>query len=115
MILEFVTANVSNSYLISHVKGKDSAIQQVIDEIHPVDAIINTHHARQNALIQILLDQVSNVLNIKSGETDKEHKFTLGVVHCMGRCALGPVMAVDGVYYSSPSLDELKKLLDSYE
>ena len=52
---------------------------------------------------------------IDPGETDKDGRFTLGTVHCMGCCALGPVMTIDGVYYSKPTLDELKKVFASYD
>jgi len=58
-----------------------------------------------------LLDKVMKVLKLRPGETDKEQKFTLTTVNCLGCCALGPVMVVDGIYHSNPSLKEIKKIV----
>jgi len=62
-----------------------------------------------------LLDKVMHVLKIKPGETDQEQRFTLTTVNCLGCCALGPVVVVDGNYYSRPSLEETKQIAASYE
>ena len=62
-----------------------------------------------------LLDRVETVLKIKPGETSKDQKFTLETVNCLGCCALGPVMVVDGDYHSNPpsqALDELVAACD---
>ena len=56
-----------------------------------------------------LLDKVMDILNVKPGETDKEQKFTLSTVNCLGCCALGPVMVVDGNYYGNPSTEQIKE------
>jgi NADH-quinone oxidoreductase subunit E len=60
-----------------------------------------------------LLDKVIDVLKIKPGETDIDQRFTLSTVNCLGCCALGPVMVVDGVYFSNPTLDEIKQIASS--
>jgi len=62
-----------------------------------------------------LLARVSAMLGIKPGETDSKQLFTLETVHCMGCCALGPVMQIDGRYYGSPSLKKLEKIISSFE
>lgn len=62
-----------------------------------------------------LLDRVMDVLKIKPGETDHEQRFTLTTVNCLGCCALGPVVVVDGNYYTRPSLKEIKQIAASYE
>jgi NADH-quinone oxidoreductase subunit E len=43
-----------------------------------------------------VLDSVQDLTGIKSGETDLDMKFSLETVNCLGCCALGPVMEVDG-------------------
>ena len=58
-----------------------------------------------------LLDKVTKALKLRPGETDEEQKFTLTTANCLGCCALGPVMVVDGVYYSNPSLKEITKIV----
>jgi NADH-quinone oxidoreductase subunit E len=37
-------------------------------------------------------------------------RFSLDTVNCLGCCALGPVMMIDGQYYSKPSKEELEQL-----
>jgi NADH-quinone oxidoreductase subunit E len=43
-----------------------------------------------------VLDKVQEVTGIVPGETDVELKFSLDTVSCLGVCALGPVMELDG-------------------
>jgi NADH-quinone oxidoreductase subunit E len=58
-----------------------------------------------------LLDRVEDALKIKPEETSKDQKFTLETVNCLGCCALGPVMVVDGEYHSNPSSKEIEELV----
>ncbi len=60
-----------------------------------------------------LMRRVSAILGIEPGETDPEQVFTLKAVHCLGCCALAPVIKVDEQYYGNPSMDDLKKIFDS--
>ena len=57
-----------------------------------------------------LLDNVMETLKIKPGETSRDLQFTLNTVNCLGCCALGPVMMVDGKYHSKPSTDKMKEI-----
>ncbi|MFH1531419.1 MAG: NAD(P)H-dependent oxidoreductase subunit E [Pseudomonadota bacterium] len=57
-----------------------------------------------------LLTQVSSAIGIAPGETDEERRFTLKAVHCMGCCALGPVLRVDQDHHSHPSNRTLRQL-----
>lgn len=54
---------------------------------------------------------VSEVLGLAPGETDPQLRYTLKEVHCLGCCALAPVLKVDDVYYTSPSLKQLKQIV----
>lgn len=60
-----------------------------------------------------LMQRVSAILGIEPGETDTELVFTLKAVHCLGCCALAPVIKVDEQYYGNPSMDDLKRIFDS--
>ncbi len=60
-----------------------------------------------------LLDNVSTVLRVEPGQTDADQKFTLTTVNCLGCCALGPVMLVDGQYYSKPGIKDIEKIAAS--
>jgi len=62
----------------------------------------------------ILLDRVSQKLNVGPNQTTKDQKFTLTTVNCLGCCALGPVLVIDESYYSNPSGAELDKIVNSY-
>jgi NADH-quinone oxidoreductase subunit E len=60
-----------------------------------------------------LLDRVSDLLKLKPGETSRDMRFTLNAVNCLGCCALGPVMVLDGKYYSKPTTEHLEKLVSA--
>ena len=61
-----------------------------------------------------VLDTVQDLIGIKPGETDLDLKFSLETVSCVGCCALGPVMVIDGEYHGkmapAKAGDVLKKL-----
>jgi NADH-quinone oxidoreductase subunit E len=54
-----------------------------------------------------LLNKVEDRLKIKPRQTSGDQQFTLNTVNCLGCCALGPVMMVDGKYHSNPSADKV--------
>jgi NADH-quinone oxidoreductase subunit E len=62
-----------------------------------------------------LLDQVVEILNIRPGETTPDMRFTLETVNCLGCCALGPVMVIDGKYYSTPSVKDIERVAALYD
>ncbi len=62
-----------------------------------------------------LLDKVIEKLKIKPGETSKDMRFSLHTVNCVGCCALGPVLVVDGKYYSKPSTTEIGQIVTTCE
>jgi len=62
-----------------------------------------------------LLDKVTETLKIKPGETSTDLQFSLDTVNCLGCCALGPVMVVDGEYYSKPTAKEIDQIFTAKE
>ena len=46
-----------------------------------------------------IVDVLCDELNIKPGGTTEDMNFTLETVNCLGCCAIGPVIVVDGEYY----------------
>jgi NADH-quinone oxidoreductase subunit E len=64
---------------------------------------------------QRVLDAVQEQIGIKPGETDVDLKFTLETVNCIGCCALGPVMVVDGEYHGNIAPAQLEDVLKNYE
>jgi NADH-quinone oxidoreductase subunit E len=51
-------------------------------------------------------------LGIKADQTTADNKFTLETVNCLGACALGPVVVIDGHYFSKVRRSKIKQLLD---
>ncbi len=60
-----------------------------------------------------ILDTVEKKLGIKSGETTIDGKFSLETVNCLGCCALGPVIEIDGQYFGKLNSANLEKALSS--
>jgi NADH:ubiquinone oxidoreductase subunit E len=46
-----------------------------------------------------VLKEVSKVLSVEPGETTLDRQFTLETVNCLGACALGPIMVIEGEYF----------------
>jgi NADH-quinone oxidoreductase subunit E len=62
-----------------------------------------------------LLDTVQDLIGISPGETDSDLKFSLDTVSCVGCCALGPVMVVDGEYHGKMAPAKAEDVLKNYE
>lgn len=62
-----------------------------------------------------VLDTVQDLTGIRPGETDLDLKFSLETVNCLGCCALGPVMEVDGKTHGKMSPAETADVLKNYE
>jgi NADH-quinone oxidoreductase subunit E len=62
-----------------------------------------------------LASSISALLGIKNGETDSRLLFTLKEVHCVGCCAVAPVVKIDDTYHGNPSLKQLGTIFRSVE
>ena len=62
-----------------------------------------------------LLDSVQDLIGIRPGETDLDLKFSLETVSCVGCCALGPVMVVDGEYHGKMAPAKSEEVLKNYD
>lgn len=62
-----------------------------------------------------ILDAIKDVIGIGPGETDLDLKFSLETVNCVGCCALGPVMIVDGQYYGKVAPSKTEAILKNYD
>jgi len=63
---------------------------------------------------QRILEEFERLLSVKSGMTTEDRKFTLETVNCLGACALGPIVVVDGEYHGSLNLARVSRLVDNY-
>jgi NADH-quinone oxidoreductase subunit E len=62
-----------------------------------------------------VLNTVQDLTGIKPGETDMDLKFSLETVNCLGCCALGPVIEIDGKIHGNVSTARTEDVLKSYE
>ena len=62
-----------------------------------------------------VLEEMERDLNVKPGETTKDLRFTLETVNCVGACALGPIIIVDGQYSGEMTTGKVKPLLNNYD
>jgi NADH-quinone oxidoreductase subunit E len=62
-----------------------------------------------------VLDKVEQALGVKAGETTSDQRFSLEKVNCLGCCALGPVMVIDGEAHGNLAVSEIDGILDTYQ
>jgi NADH-quinone oxidoreductase subunit E len=80
---------------------------------HLIDVCMGTAcHVRGAAKI---LDKVERELGISRGDTTDDQRYTLETVNCLGCCALGPVVVVDGEYHGRLLVSDVDKILESYD
>jgi NADH-quinone oxidoreductase subunit E len=62
-----------------------------------------------------ILEALERGLKVKAGETTKDLKATLETVNCVGACALGPVVVVDGESKGKLNPQRAERLLKQVE
>ena len=62
-----------------------------------------------------ILETIGREAGIRPGETSEDLRFSLETVNCVGACALGPIVIIDGKYSGEMKIDKVRHLLDSYE
>jgi NADH:ubiquinone oxidoreductase subunit E len=60
-------------------------------------------------------EELQSQVNLKSGETSTDGKWTLLTTSCLGVCGVGPVMTVDDDIYGNITPGELQSILARYE
>ena len=58
-----------------------------------------------------ILGAVERELGIQAGQTDEDLQWTLETVGCLGACALGPIMVVDGEYHGQMTSAKATRVL----
>ena len=61
-----------------------------------------------------LLAETEERLGISSGETTRDRRFTLETVNCLGCCAVGPLVVVDGDYHGEMTPKRVEAVLKGY-
>jgi NADH-quinone oxidoreductase subunit E len=58
-----------------------------------------------------VLDRLETKLGVGPGGTTRDRQFTLETVNCLGCCALGPVVVLDGEYEGQMTTKKVDKLM----
>ena len=98
---------------IQHIATFYKAFSLVPKGRHEIHICVGTAcHVRGASRV---LDMVQDLTGIKPGETDLDLKFSLETVNCLGCCALGPVMEVDGKYHGKMAPAKAAEVLKNYD
>ena len=98
---------------IQHIATFYKAFSLVPKGRHEIHVCVGTAcHVRGATRV---LDKVQDAIGILPGETDLELKFSLETVNCVGCCALGPVMEIDGTTHGKLSPAATADVLEAYE
>ena len=62
-----------------------------------------------------VLETIQDLTGINPGETDMDMKFSLKTVNCLGCCALGPVVEIDGKTHGKISVSNAADVLKNYD
>ncbi|MBI2922232.1 MAG: NAD(P)H-dependent oxidoreductase subunit E [Planctomycetes bacterium] len=98
---------------IQHVATFYKAFSMVPKGRHRVNICMGTAcHVRGASRI---LETVQEHAGVGPGETDLEHKFSVETVNCIGCCALGPVIDVNGKIHGRLTRAETAGVLERCE
>lgn len=64
---------------------------------------------------QGILDEMARELDVESGGTTKDYKFSLERVACFGSCALAPVMVVNKDVFGRMTVSKARDILSKYQ
>ena len=98
---------------IQHIATFYKAFSLVPKGRHEIHVCVGTACHVRGA--QRILDRVEDLTGISPGETDLDMKFSLETVNCLGCCALGPVMVVDGEYHGKMAPAKSEDVLKNYQ
>jgi NADH:ubiquinone oxidoreductase subunit E len=59
-----------------------------------------------------IASELERELGIMAGETTPDRQFTLETVNCLGACALGPIVVVNGHYFSNVTPAKVKQIIE---
>jgi NADH:ubiquinone oxidoreductase subunit E len=60
-----------------------------------------------------ILKETKKYLNLEPGQTTADRQFSLNAVNCLGVCAIGPVMFVDGKFYGEMNPLKARKIIET--
>ena len=61
---------------------------------------------------RLLMDQAAGQLGIEPGDVTPDGLFSIEQVNCLGACALGPIVTVNGTYHHHMTPGKLRRLIE---
>jgi NADH-quinone oxidoreductase subunit E len=58
-----------------------------------------------------VLEELERRLGVPAGRTTPDLRFTLETVNCLGACALGPIVVLDGEYHEAMTAAKVARLM----
>ena len=58
-----------------------------------------------------IVEEIERKLAVRPGETSENGEFSLETVMCLGCCAIGPVVVIDGKYYGQVTTTKVESIL----
>jgi len=89
--------------------------EEVLAEIQRLRVLVGVVELSAPGGAELVVDAIERKLNIRAGETTEDGNFTLETVNCLGACALGPLVVIDGEYHGKMDQRKIAKLLKQYE
>lgn len=62
-----------------------------------------------------ILEKLGVILGVAPGATTHDMRFTLETVNCVGACALGPLVVINGEYVGLMTDEKVHSLLQNYD
>jgi len=59
-----------------------------------------------------ILRELKSLFHIEPGQTTPDRQFSLNTVNCLGVCAIGPVLFVDGKFYGEMNPIKAKRIIE---
>ncbi|MBI4678233.1 MAG: NAD(P)H-dependent oxidoreductase subunit E [Elusimicrobia bacterium] len=76
---------------------------------HTITACIGTAcHVRG---VTRVVEEIGRTLGIEPGQTTPDGEYSLDTVNCLGCCAIGPVVVMDGQYHGQVTSQSARKLV----
>ena len=60
---------------------------------------------------EMIASEFQRQIGIKPGGTTSDNEITLETVNCLGACAIGPIVVVDGHYFSKVTVQKVKEII----
>ena len=62
-----------------------------------------------------ILQKILNKLNVKVGEMTPDGKWIVTSCRCLGCCGLAPAITINGEFFGKLKVDDVDRILDSFE